>query len=135
MSGPLQPTPNGHVAVLEKPPSNGGMAAGPRSEAATMGAIYPDLADRTVLVTGGASGIGAAIVAAFLSQRCRVGFLDMDANSAEAILRAHATRPLAFEACDLRDIDGMRAAVDRVRQRFGPITCLINNAARDDRHR
>lgn len=99
-----------------------------------MGAHYPDLSGRTALVTGGATGIGAAIVAALAQQGCRVGFLDLDEAGASAVMAAHDGEAVAFEHCDLRDIDALRAAVVRVRDRLGPITLLVNNAARDDRH-
>jgi NAD(P)-dependent dehydrogenase (short-subunit alcohol dehydrogenase family) len=95
-------------------------------------AIYPDLAQRTVLVTGGATGIGAAIVEAFHRQSARVGFLDLDAVAGE---RLQAELPgTCFEVCDLRDIEALRAAIGRVREALGPVTVLVNNAARDDRH-
>lgn len=100
-----------------------------------MAAIYPDLEGQTVLVTGGASGIGAAVVTAFARQGCKVGFLDLDEAGARATLAAQpAGAEVAFEACDLRDVDALKASVERVRARFGPITVLVNNAARDDRH-
>jgi NAD(P)-dependent dehydrogenase (short-subunit alcohol dehydrogenase family) len=98
------------------------------------GATYPSLNDRTVLVTGGASGIGEAIVRAFVNQGSRVGFLDIDVAAAEKLLPQLPQDRVAFEACDLRDVDALRAAVAAVRARLGPITILINNAARDDRH-
>ena len=98
-----------------------------------MAAIYPDLEGKVVLITGGASGIGATLVERFAAQGARVGFLDID----EARGRALAERlggTVRFEACDLRDIAGLRAAVERVRRAFGPITGLLNNAAHDERH-
>jgi len=97
-------------------------------------ATYPSLSGRTVLVTGGATGIGEAIVTAFAGQGARVGILDLD----EAAGRALAERVgggAHFEPVDLRDIEALRAGVARVRERLGPITVLVNNAARDDRHR
>jgi NAD(P)-dependent dehydrogenase (short-subunit alcohol dehydrogenase family) len=98
------------------------------------GATYPSLNDRTVLVTGGASGIGEAIVRAFVGQGARVGFLDIDVAAAEKLLPQLPQDRVAFEACDLRDIEALRASVEAIRTRLGPITILINNAARDDRH-
>ena len=95
-------------------------------------ASYPSLRGRTVLMTGGASGIGAEIVAAFAAQGARVGFLDIDAEGAAAMSDAH--EGVAHEVCDLRDIDAMRAAFGRLRERLGPAQVLVNNAARDDRH-
>ena len=99
------------------------------------GAIYPSLKDRTVLVTGGGSGIGEAIVRQFVGQGSRVGFIDIDVKASErllASLSAHAS--VHFEHADLRDINALRRAVAGVREALGPITILVNNAARDDRH-
>lgn len=102
-----------------------------------MPAIYPDLQDQVVIVTGGAGGIGAAIVRAFAGQGCRVGLLDVDTRrgaALEAEVNAHASGQAAFFACDLTDIDALRGAIDNVRERFGAIDALINNAAHDERH-
>jgi D-xylose 1-dehydrogenase len=101
-----------------------------------MGATYPDLKDRVVLVTGGASGIGAAFVEAFTGQGARVGFLDIDeaAGAALAARLAEGGTAVTFAAADLRDIDALRAGVEAVRAALGPIGVLVNNAARDDRH-
>ena len=98
-----------------------------------MAAIYPDLKDKVVLVTGGASGIGATLVESFAAQGARVGFLDIDAEKGAA-LAARLGERVRFEACDLRDIAALKAAVERVRAALGPITGLLNNAANDERH-
>ena len=100
-------------------------------------AIYPSLKGRTVLVTGGGSGIGEAIVTRFAAQGSSVGFLDLKAAESQA-LADRLTREghtVHFEQTDLADIDALRQSVGRVRARLGPITILINNAANDDRHR
>ncbi len=95
-------------------------------------ATYPSLRDRAVLVTGGASGIGAAMVEAFAAQGARVGFIDRDAGAGQALV---ARAPGAvMQAADLCDIEQLRDAVSQLRQRLGPIQVLVNNAARDDRH-
>jgi D-xylose 1-dehydrogenase len=101
-----------------------------------MGAIYPDLEGRGVLVTGGASGIGAAIVEAFAAQKARVGFIDLDLAAAEKLSRklSGMGATSAFAQADLRDIGALRQAIAAVRGVTGPITVLVNNAARDDRH-
>lgn len=96
-------------------------------------ALYPSLKDKTVLVTGGGSGIGAAIVRAFVEQGARVGLLDFDRAASEALVRTLGTAA-HFELVDLRDIEAMRAAIANVRSALGPIDILVNNAARDDRH-
>jgi NAD(P)-dependent dehydrogenase (short-subunit alcohol dehydrogenase family) len=94
---------------------------------------FPDLADKAVLVTGGASGIGEALVRAFHAEGARVGFLDFDQPRGEALQSALGSRA-AFEAADLRDLDALPSAIDRLRALTGPFGVLINNAARDDRH-
>ncbi|MDU8941875.1 SDR family NAD(P)-dependent oxidoreductase [Ovoidimarina sediminis] len=96
-------------------------------------ATYPSLAGRTVIITGGASGIGAEIVKAFAAQGSRVGFLDLDETTSAALTDA-TEGDIAFEICDLRDIPAMQAALARLKERLGPASVLVNNAARDDRH-
>ncbi|MBR0869452.1 SDR family oxidoreductase [Bradyrhizobium tropiciagri] len=99
------------------------------------GAIYPSLKDRTVLVTGGGSGIGEAIVRQFIGQGARVGFIDIDAKASQQLLASLPAQARAhFEHADLRDIAALRRAIVAIREALGPITVLINNAARDDRH-
>jgi NAD(P)-dependent dehydrogenase (short-subunit alcohol dehydrogenase family) len=100
-------------------------------------AVYPSLKDTPVIVTGGASGIGMEIVRAFAGQGSRVGVLDFDVEHGEALateLRA-AGHMVRFEDCDLRDIDALRRAVLTLADAHGPARVLVNNAARDDRHR
>jgi D-xylose 1-dehydrogenase len=98
---------------------------------------YAGLADRTVLITGGASGIGAAFVRAFAAQGARVAFLDIDADTGEALVRelagASGPAPL-FVSCDLLDIDALRAAITKVHAALGDAAVLVNNAANDQRH-
>jgi NAD(P)-dependent dehydrogenase (short-subunit alcohol dehydrogenase family) len=104
---------------------------------ATSGATYPSLKDRSVLVTGGGSGIGAQIVRRFCEQGSRVAFLDVDRRCSEELVAAvegEGHGPPRFVACDLRDIEALRAAVREAAEANGPVTALVNNAARDDRH-
>ena len=96
-------------------------------------AIYPDLKDRVVIVTGGAGGIGEAIVRGFAAQGCKVGFLDLDATRGEALQGELGDQAL-FVACDLTDIPALKAAVQTIRDGLGPVDVLINNAAHDERH-
>ena len=99
-------------------------------------AIYTSLKDRTVLVTGGGSGIGASIVEHFAAQGARVGFLDIADEPSKALADRLGKEgaEVAFEHADLTDIEATRAAIERVRARLGPITVLVNNAAHDQRH-
>lgn len=99
-------------------------------------AIYPDLRDRTVLVTGGATGIGAAMVAAFARQGAKVGFLDIEEAAGAALAgRLEADgHAVHFGHVDLRDTAALRAGIDALREAFGPVGALINNAAHDERH-
>lgn len=96
-------------------------------------AIYPDLKDRVVIVTGGAGGIGESITRAFHAQGAKVAFLDLDVKRGDA-LAAELGEGSLFLACDLTDIPALKAAVEAVRARFGPVGVLVNNAAHDERH-
>jgi D-xylose 1-dehydrogenase len=99
-------------------------------------ASYPSLRSRGVIVTGGATGIGASIVE-HLAAQGGVAFLDIDTGSGERLGNRLTAAGLGvhFAACDLRDIEQLRAAIVAARERIGPITGLVNNAARDDRHK
>jgi NAD(P)-dependent dehydrogenase (short-subunit alcohol dehydrogenase family) len=99
-------------------------------------AIYPDLAGKTVIVTGGGSGIGAELVRQFVGQKCRVGFIDIAEAPSRALVAEleRAGGLVRYEAADLTDIPALKAAVGRIREAFGPIDVLMNNAAHDERH-
>ena len=99
-------------------------------------AHYPSLTDKVVLVTGGGSGIGSSIVRHFVAQGAQVAFLDYNRSASEALVEDLATEgtTLLFEFCDLREIEQLRQSIAKITETLGPITVLINNAARDDRH-
>lgn len=100
-------------------------------------AIYPSLADKTVLVTGGASGIGASIVEAFAKQGARTVFLDISEKAGSELasrLSKETEAKIWFGACDLRDADAVKSSIAAARDALGPITVLVNNAGQDDRH-
>lgn len=103
---------------------------------ASTGAIYPDLKDAVVLITGGGSGIGAEIVHHFAVQGAKVGFLDIAVASSKALVEELDSQgyQVFFSPCDLTDIDQLKASIQSVRDHFGPITVLVNNAAHDERH-
>ena len=98
---------------------------------------YGGLADKTVFITGGGSGIGAAFSRAFAGQGARVGFVDIAEEAsrtlAAQIQKETGTAPL-FITCDIRDIAGLQAAIEKTRIGLGEIGVLINNAGNDDRH-
>jgi NAD(P)-dependent dehydrogenase (short-subunit alcohol dehydrogenase family) len=96
-------------------------------------AHYPSLKDTSVVITGGASGIGEYLVRGFAEQGARVGFVDIDAARGAA-LAADLGGAVRFAACDLRDIAALKRAVAELKAAQGPATVLVNNAARDDRH-
>lgn len=92
---------------------------------------YASLAGRAVLITGGASGIGAEIVAAFAAQGSRVFFVDIDEAGGGQVAQATGAR---FHKCDLTDIAALRSAIAAIAEEAGIIDVLVNNAGRDDRH-
>jgi len=96
-------------------------------------ARYPDLAGKTVFVSGGGSGIGAAFVRAFASQGCNVAFVDI-ADTPSCSLAAELGAAVRYWRCDVRDIVALKAAIAEAGKTFGPIRVLVNNAACDDRH-
>ncbi|MCB1463569.1 MAG: SDR family oxidoreductase [Nitratireductor sp.] len=98
-------------------------------------ASYHDLMGKSVFITGGGSGIGEFLVEGFLSQGCKVAFIDkLDSVALCDRLEAiYGARPL-FIAGDITDIAALQAAVDEARRGNGPIQVLVNNAADDTRH-
>lgn len=100
-------------------------------------AHYPSLADRVVLVTGGATGIGATMVEHFAAQNSKVAFLDIERGAGETLaskLAPNCRNAPLFVPCDLRDVDRLRDAIAAVRKAFGAIGVFVNNAANDQRH-
>lgn len=98
---------------------------------------YPSIADRVVLITGGAAGIGAELVERFCRQQARVGFLDIDADAGDRLatrLEQDALRRPWFKAVDVTDTDALKAAVLEAADSLGPILALINNVGDDTRH-
>lgn len=97
-------------------------------------AVYPSLANKTVVITGGGSGIGEVMVEGFARQKSRVFFLDV----AESESKALATRlgpSVQYIHCDVTDVEALRRAFAGVEVAAGPVSVLVNNAANDDRHR
>lgn len=100
-------------------------------------ASYPSLTDRAVLVTGGATGIGAAFVTAFAQQGAKVAFLDVDTDGAtDLVARLGSPRHVPqFRRCDVTDLAALAATIGDLRGQVGPIAVLVNNAANDARQR
>jgi D-xylose 1-dehydrogenase len=101
-------------------------------------AHYPSLQKAVVLITGGATGIGATMVEQFALQEAQVAFLDIAGESAAGLiekLAPTAANQPAFVKCDLTDIAELRSAVGNVEEQFGAVRVLVNNAASDDRHK
>jgi NAD(P)-dependent dehydrogenase (short-subunit alcohol dehydrogenase family) len=100
-------------------------------------AVYPSLRDQLVLVTGGATGIGASLVEHFAFQGSQVVFLDIDHQSAEQLvarLSSKCAHAPAFLPCDLTDIAELRRAIAEIEARHGTLRVLVNNAGNDARH-
>ncbi|UTW58941.1 SDR family oxidoreductase [Kordiimonas sp. SCSIO 12603] len=99
---------------------------------------YPDLKGKTVFITGGGSGIGAYFAAAFALQGAKVAFVSLSEGPAnhicDAIEEKSGYRPL-FIQCDIRDIEALKEAIVEAEKALGPVDVLINNAARDLRHK
>jgi NAD(P)-dependent dehydrogenase (short-subunit alcohol dehydrogenase family) len=101
-------------------------------------AIYPSLKGRGVFVSGGGSGIGASFVEHFAAQGANVAFVDLaeEASSALAERIAAAGHPKPyFQRCDVTDTPSYQRAIAVAGERVGPLRVLVNNAARDDRHK
>ena len=98
---------------------------------------YEEFKDASVLVTGGASGIGAALTEGFVAQGAKVAFIDIAQAEGDALvarLSRDAEHVPLFLRADLRDLDALRGAVAAAADAHGPVTVLVNNAAWDDRH-
>jgi NAD(P)-dependent dehydrogenase (short-subunit alcohol dehydrogenase family) len=98
---------------------------------------YGEFRDASVLITGGGSGIGAALTEGFALQGAKVAFIDIDARASRALvegLKPRSAHPPKFIQADLRDVQAVKMAVATAAKAHGPVTTLVNNAAWDDRH-
>jgi D-xylose 1-dehydrogenase len=98
-----------------------------------MTAKYPDLNGKAVAVTGGASGIGAAITTQFHAQGAQVVAFDINVDAGRA-LAATLGDGIQFVALDLTDLEALAAAFAKAGAALGGFDILVNNAAHDDRH-
>lgn len=100
-------------------------------------AQFADLNGKSVLITGGASGIGASLVEGFVRQGCKVGFIDIDDRAAQNLLtklQPISKEEVQFLKADLSDVESAQNAVKAAASSLGGLHVVINNAARDDRH-
>lgn len=100
------------------------------------GAVYPSLAAKRVIVSGGGSGIGSGIVEGFARQGATVGFVDLDAAASETLCEqlAYCERTPVFFQCDITDNTAYENVLSQMIADFGGCDILINNAGNDDRH-
>ncbi|MEM9438670.1 MAG: SDR family oxidoreductase, partial [Pseudomonadota bacterium] len=100
-----------------------------------MTATYSDLAGASVYITGGGSGIGAALTEGFLQQGAKVAFIGRSDASAfvDEMEAKYGNRPLFIQG-DITDTAALKASMDEAAKAHGPIKVLVNNAANDKRH-
>ena len=100
-------------------------------------ASYPSLNNKVVIITGGASGIGASIVEQFVLQHSKVAFLDINEQIGkelvDKIYKKTNVKP-HFIKCDLKKIEDLKESIEHIKKTLGPVSILINNAANDERH-
>jgi len=100
-------------------------------------ANYPSLREQCVFITGGATGIGAALVKAFTQQGARVAFVDIDVDAAASLVATVEEQQDAkpwFQAIDVTDAHALQQAIVKADTELGPLRVLVNNAANDMRH-
>ncbi len=85
------------------------------------------LTGKRVLVTGGASGIGAATLGRFLDEGCRVGVLDRDAAASRRLLGELPGLTFTL-AADVTEPDAVAAAFQQLDEAWGGLDVLVNNA-------
>jgi len=99
---------------------------------------YPSLAGKVVLISGGATGIGASLVEAFCRQQAQVAIVDIINDEGHALVAAldgqEGCSTPSFYPCDIRDVEAYQAVVAQIKQQLGPVAVLVNNAASDFRH-
>jgi galactose dehydrogenase len=97
-------------------------------------AIFPDLKDASVFITGGGSGIGAALTEGFLRQGAKVAFCQRrDATAfCDEMAELTGNRPMFF-ACDITDTSQLQASIAAAAAAHGPVSVLVSNAANDQR--
>lgn len=99
-------------------------------------ARYPSLAGVPVIISGGASGIGEALVRNFAAQGAKVGFVDIAADAGHGLAAElmASGQQASFAPCDVTDIEAYQAAIAHFAGVHGDALVLVNNAAHDQRH-
>ncbi|OYZ38510.1 MAG: hypothetical protein B7Y31_09015 [Novosphingobium sp. 16-62-11] len=97
--------------------------------------MFDDLKGKSVFITGGGSGIGAALTEAFLRQGAQVAFCQRSDGTefCDQMEAATGNRPL-FLPCDISVTDQLQLTLATAAEAQGPIAVLVNNAANDERH-
>ena len=93
--------------------------------------VYPSLDGQPVFITGGATGIGAALVSAFAEQGARVAFVDIEEQAGVALA---ASTGAWFRNVDVTDVAALKAGINDAVAELGPLLALVNNVANDTRH-
>ena len=98
-------------------------------------ATFHDLSGKSVFITGGGSGIGAALTEGFLQQGAKVAFVQRADASAfcEEMDQKYGNLPL-FIPCDITDLSALKTAFDQASEAHSKLDVLVNNAANDHRH-
>ena len=101
----------------------------------TQNATFHDLKGKSVFITGGGSGIGAALTDGFIAQGAQVAFIGRsDASTFVAeMTEKHGTTPLFLQG-DITDTARLKETITQAAAAHGPVDVLVNNAANDARH-
>ena len=98
---------------------------------------YLDLENKRVFISGGGSGIGASIVEHFCEQNSEVYFIDIDVKASNKLIKSIKKKKLKapnFIECNILDVKKLQKIIKDIITKKGPIHCLVNSAANDDRH-
>ena len=109
----------------------------PTSSPTSLLAVFPSLRGRRVFITGGGTGIGAAMVEAFAQQGAQVAFVDIALEESNALVQKLADAGYVkpwWRLCDVRDIAALQDIITLATTELGDFSALVNNVARDDRH-
>lgn len=97
---------------------------------------YKSLKDKVIFITGGASGIGASMVEAFVQQEAKVAFIDLNQNMAEALvssLSSISNNNLWYKAVDVTNSELLQQSIFEAAGYFGGLDVLVNNVGNDNR--